>query len=420
VAFWLRQSRSSLAILALLLALFVPAAAGAQTREDQRVTAISAQTLMHASAASLVDPVRQRRARAIADYEDLIFGGWAIAPILAFWWLWSSGNAARLRDLLRRRLRAPWLQRAAFGAALGTLFTIASLPFAFAGYRVAHNVGLTEQTIPNWFLDELLRLVTVSLVTAIVVAVILALVDATRLWYLAFIGILYAAVLAVAAVEPVLFSPLTSNDRPAPAAIVAQGDAIARTLGTSTVPLVITGTSQRTPSLVSRTSGLGPFARILLGDQALQSMTPGEREFVLARQYAHIKEHDVLLLTLAGTTLFVFAAALAVLISDRIGFRRDDDPLARLPLVGTFLGIAVLLLYPAFNSFERTSEWRADGLALTAVADRSAGVRLFVRRADDDLVALCGRRTVRWYFESRPPLGSRIAAIAKTADPCPS
>jgi len=420
VAFWLRQSRSSLALLALLLALFVPAAAGAQTREDQRVTAISAQTLMHASAASLVDPVRQRRARAIADYEDLIFGGWAIAPILAFWWLWSSGNAARLRDLLRRRMRAPWLQRAAFGAALGTLFTIASLPFAFAGYRVAHNVGLTDQTIPNWFLDELLRLVTVSLVTAIVVAVILALVDATRLWYLAFIGILYAAVLAVAAVEPVLFSPLTSNDRPAPAAIVAQGDAIARTLGTSTVPLVITGTSQRTPSLVSRTSGLGPFARILLGDQALQSMTPGEREFVLARQYAHVKEHDVLLLTLAGTTLFVFAAALAVLISDRIGFRRDDDPLARLPLVGTFLGIAVLLLYPAFNSFERTSEWRADGLALTAVADRSAGVRLFVRRADDDLVALCGRRTVRWYFESRPPLGSRIAAIAKTADPCPS
>ena len=419
MAFWLRQSRSSLALLALLLALFVPAAAGAQTREDQRVTAISAQTLMHASAASLVDPVRQRRARAIADYEDLIFGGWAIAPILAFWWLWSSGNAARLRDLLRRRMRAPWLQRAAFGAALGTLFTIASLPFAFAGYRVAHNVGLTDQTIPNWFLDELLRLVTVSLVTAIVVAVILALVDATRLWYLAFIGILYAAVLAVAAVEPVLFSPLTSNDRPAPAAIVAQGDAIARTLGTSTVPLVITGTSQRTPSLVSRTSGLGPFARILLGDQALQSMTPGEREFVLARQYAHVKEHDVLLLTLAGTTLFVFAAALAVLISDRIGFRRDDDPLARLPLVGTFLGIAVLLLYPAFNSFERTSEWRADGLALTAVADRSAGVRLFVRRADDDLVALCGRRTVRWYFDSRPPLGSRIAAIGKTADPCP-
>ena len=70
----------------------------------------------------------------------------------------------------------------------------------------------------------------------------------------------------------------------------------------------------------------------------------------------------------------------------------------------------------------RSSEapkWRADNVALTTVADRSSGVRLFVRRADDDLVPLCGRRTVRWYFESRPPLGSRIAAVGNTPDPCP-
>jgi Zn-dependent protease with chaperone function len=397
----------------------VPAAAGAQSRGDRHVSAISAQTLLHASAVSLVDPVRQRRARAIADYQDGLFAGWAVAPILAFWWLWQSGNSARLRDTLRRRLRAPWLQRGAFGAALGALATLASLPFAFASYRVSHNVGLTVQTIPNWFLDELLRLATVSACTAIVVAVILALVDWTRLWYLVFIGILYVSVLCLVAVEPVLFSPLTSNDRPAPAAVVAQGDVIAHALGTSPVTLVITATSQRTSALLARTSGLGPFARILIGDRALQELTADERAFLLARQYAHLAEHDVLLLTLAATTLFVFAAALAVLISDRIGFRRDDDPLARLPLVGTFLGIAVLLLYPAFNSLERTSEWRADNIALTAVADRAAGVRLLVRRADDDLIALCGRRTIRWYFESRPPLGSRIAAIGKTADPCP-
>jgi Zn-dependent protease with chaperone function len=397
----------------------VPAPASAQTREDRNVSAISAQTLMHASAATLVDPIRQRRARAIADYQDLIFAGWAIAPILAFLWLWRSGNSARLRDNLRRRLRSPWLQRSAFGASLGTLATLAALPFAFASYRVAYNVGLTVQTVPNWFLDELLRLVTVSLWTALLVAVILALVDATRLWYLVFIGILYLTALAVVAIEPVLFSPLTSSDRPAPAAIVAQGDAIAHALGTSPVPLVITGTSQRTSMLLARTSGLGPFARILIGDQALQSMTPDERKFLLARQYAHQAENDVLVLTLAGTTLFVFAAALAVLISDRIGFRRDDDALARLPLVGTFLGIAVLLLYPAFNAIERAREWRADTVALSVINDRAAGVRLFVRRADDDLIPLCGRRTVRWYFDSRPPLGSRIAAIGNTADPCP-
>jgi Zn-dependent protease with chaperone function len=402
-----------------VLALLVPAAATAQSLEDRHVTAIAAPTLVHASAPALVDPVRQRRARAIADYQDGLFVGWALAPILAFLWLWRSGNAARLRDALRRSTRAPAVYRGAFGAALGVLATLAALPFAFASYRVAHNVGLTGQTIPSWFFDELVRLGIIACASAVVVVVILALVDATRLWYLAFIAILYVTALAVVAVEPVLFSPLASHEVPAPAVVVGQGDEIARALGTSPVPLVITGSSRRTSALLSRTSGLGPFARILVGDRALAVLTPGERAFLLARQYAHLRDHDVLFLTLAGTTLFVFAAALAVLVSDRIGFRRDDDALARLALVGTFLGLAVLLLYPVYNALERGAEWHSDRRALDALADPADGVRLLVRRADDDLVALCGRRTVRWYFESRPPLGSRIAALAGTPDPCP-
>jgi Zn-dependent protease with chaperone function len=397
----------------------VPAAAGAQPYDSGHVTAISADRLMHASAVSLADPVRQRRARAIADYQELLFAGWAIAPILAFFFFWQLGYAARLRDILRRRMRDPFIYRGVFGAALGTLATLASAPFAFASFRVAHLVGLTTQTIGSWFLDELVRVGTIALISALLVAVILALVDVTRLWYLVFAALLYATALVIVAVEPVLFSPLASTESPAPAAVVAQGDQVARALGTSPVPLMITSSSQRTSALLSRTSGIGPFSRIVIGDRSLAELTPPERQFMLARQYAHLAKHDVLVLTLAGTTLFVFAAALAVLISDRIGFRRDDDPLARLALVGTFLGIAVLLFYPAYNAIERGIEWRTDRLALQAVSDRSAGVRLFVRRADDDLVPLCGRRTVRWYFDSRPPLGSRIAAIGKTADPCP-
>jgi Zn-dependent protease with chaperone function len=397
----------------------VPAAAGAQPYDNRHVTAISADRLLHASAVSLADPVRQRRARAIADYQELLFVGWAIAPILAFFFFWQLGYAARLRDILRRRMRDPFIYRGVFGAALGVLATLASAPFAFASFRVAHLVGLNTQTIGGWFVDELVRVGTVGLISALLVAVILALVDVTRLWYLVFAALLYVTALAIVAVEPVLFSPLASTESPAPAAVVAQGDQVARALGTSPVPLMITSSSQRTSALLSRTSGIGPFSRIVIGDRSLAELTPPERQFLLARQYAHLAKHDVLVLTLAGTTLFIFAAALAVLISDRIGFRRDDDPLARLALVGTFLGIAVLLFYPAYNAIERGIEWRTDRLALQAVADPSAGVRFFVRRADDDLVPLCGRRTVRWYFDSRPPLGSRIAAIGKTADPCP-
>jgi hypothetical protein len=42
-----------------------------------------------------------------------------------------------------------------------------------------------------------------------------------------------------------------------------------------------------------------------------------------------------------------------------------------------------------------------------------------VRYADNDLVPLCDRRSIRWYFDDRPALGGRIAMTAGTADPCP-
>ncbi len=403
----------------LLAFVAVPGAARAQTHEDQHVTALRAHALVTVSPVVLVDPVRQRRARAITDYEQGMFAGWALAPIVAFFVLWNSGNAARLRDTLRRQFRAPVLYRAAFGANLGALATLASLPFAFAAYRIAAAVGLTRQPIPSWVLGEIGRGITIAVVSAIAVALVLELVDRTRLWYLMFIGLLYVTVLGVVAVEPVLFSPLASHHRPAPARVVALGDAMARAVGVTPVSVDIATEASRSGLSPARTSGLGPFTRIVLDNDAIARTTPPERAYILARQYAHVLRHDVLVLALSGITLFVLAAALAVLISDRIRFRRDDDPLARLALVGTFLGVTVLIFFPVYNRIVRAVELRADAIAVRATRDPAAAVRLFVRSANDNLVPLCGRRTTRWYFESRAPLGSRIAAITGQADPCP-
>jgi hypothetical protein len=391
----------------------------AQTRDDRRVDTLSVKTLLNAPPAKLVDPISQRRAHTIGDYQNVTFVAWAVAPILAFFWLWRSGTAARARDQLRRRFRSKWAARATFGAGLGLVAGLTQAPLAFAAHRIATNVGLTAQPPGAWLADELLRLATIAICTAVLVAGVLALVDRTRLWYLVFIGVLYAVVLSVVAIEPILFSPLATVHHPAPAAIVADGDAIARALGVTPVPIEIEVTSVRSNTLIARASGLGPFDRILLGDTTVARLSPGELRFLLARLYVHIHEHAVLFLAVVATSLFVFAAALAVLLSDRIGFRRDDDALSRLALVGAFLGIAVLALYPVFNGIERGVEGRADDLALGAVHDRAAAIRLMVRRADDDLVALCGRRSARWYFESRPPLGTRIAAVRGTQDPCP-
>jgi len=376
-----------------------------QSRYDRRVDALGTGALLTAPLPALIDPVRQRTARTIDDVGHAGFFVWAAAQIWAFAWLWRSGNAARLRDALRRRLGSRVAVRAAFGAALGVLAPLAGLPFAFAIYRVGFSVGQSEQTIGAWLVQYAGSMAIDALLSGVVAALVLELVDRTRLWYLFFIAFLYAAIVGIVAVDPVLFSPIGTHL--APAAVSAD------------VPVEIAASSHRTRMLIARATGIGPLTRIILGDVLVSVTTPGELHYVIAHENAHVRRADVAKLTLFAITLLVFAAAIAVLISDRIGFRRDDDALSRLTLVGAVLGAVVVAMLPLYNAYERGIEFRADEDARRMLRDPAAAVRFLVRRADDDLVSLCARRTIGWYFADHPALGSRIAHMRGTADPCP-
>jgi Zn-dependent protease with chaperone function len=372
---------------------------------DARIDRLPAHDLLTVVPQNLVDWARQRAARTVTDLRQAAFFAWAGTQIWAFAWLWRSGRAAGLRDLLRRNLRSRLRYRAAFGAALGALAPLAGLPFAFVSYRIGFNVGLTEERIGAWLLDYAVRIIVDALCTSIAVALVLELVDRTRLWYLVFLAILFAATIALVAVDPVVFTPLTT--RVAPVAMAADA------------PVEVAAASKRTRLMTARTAGVAGFTRIILGDVLVAAATPPEIDFVITREEAHVAHNDVLKMALIATTMFVFAVALAVLISDRFGFRRDDDAVSRLALVGAFLGGVSLLMYPLYNAYVRGIEYRADEDARQRLSDPVAAVRLLVRLADHNLIPLCYRRSSSWYFADLPALGSRIAAMRQTEDPCP-
>lgn len=307
--------------------------------------------------------------------------------------------------MLRRRNRSRIALRALFGAALGVLAPLADLPFSFVSYRIGFNVGLTEEIIGTWLVHYAFGMIADAVVGAVLVVVALELVDRTRLWYLAFIAFLYIAVIGVVAVDPVVFSPIvTASERTA-----IRADA----------PVEVARASMRTRTLTARAAGIGAFARILLGDVLVGIASPPEIAYIVAHENAHVRHNDVLKLALMGTTMLIFVVAFAVLIGDRIMFRRDEDAVSRLALVGALIGAIALLAFPLYNAYSRGIEYRADEDTRQALADKTGALRLMVRRADDDLVMLCGRRSVSWYFDSHPALGSRIAAMRGTSDPCP-
>jgi Zn-dependent protease with chaperone function len=396
-----------------------PASAAAapplRTRFDRRVDAIPNRDLLRLPPQKLVDPARQHVAHTVTDLRQAFFFMWAGAQVWAFAWLWRSGRAARVRDWLRRRIRSRWGYRAAFGAALGLLAPLAGLPFAFISYRIGFNVGLTEEVIGNWLLDYARGIVTDAIGAALAVALVLELVERTRLWYLAYLAILVASAIEVVGVNPVVFAPLATH--------------FVRLDIAATAPVYMSNASARTRTLTAATLGIGTFTRIVIGDVLMSAATQPEIAYVVDHEDAHVRHNDDLKMALIAITLFVFVVALAVLISDRIGFRRDDDAVSRLALVAAFLGGVALLMFPLYNAYARGIEYRADEDArhvllaspgASPANSRAApAIRFLVRRADHDLVPLCDRRSSSWYFADHPALASRMAEMRGTEDPCP-
>jgi STE24 endopeptidase len=403
----------------LLLALTCLAAAPAvaRTRLDARVDTLSTHALMTRSAAGLVDAGRQTHARAIADLRHLAAAGFGIAQVLAFWWLWRSGTSARIRDWMRRRTRSRLAQRAVVGAALGVTSALAALPFAFAGYRISFAIGVTRLHASSWLAGYLERIAGDALIGALIVVVVLGLVERTHLWYLIVAGLLVCGALAGSMFGPVL--PFAPQLKMTPHALVATQAIAAQRLGVPGTPVVMLDTARHGGGIRVAASGIGPTRRVSVTDVTLDHLSPPELLAALELADAHVARGDVLRQTLAATILFIITVAAAVLISDRVGFRRDDDALSRLALVATWLGVVATITYPIYNAYHRSLESASDALALQAGADRAATARLFIREADDGLEPLCDRRTVRWYFDDTPPPGARIAQAAGTVDPCP-
>lgn len=368
----------------------------------------------------MVDPRRLPVAEHLHAYARPLFFIWAFSQIGMLFYLWASGTAARLRDRVRRLVRPVFAMRLVYGALLVVLAAFAAAPATLARYRLDVAFGITKEPVLAWTRDQAVGTALDAIVVGLIVACVFALVDRTRLWYLyATLG-LFVVTLAMAFLEPVFVAPLYNRFEPLPASAAVRAPllVLARRAGVGDAPISVSDDSRRTSAAIADVAGFGPTKRIVLSDALLQNATEGEVLFLASREFGHYAHTDTFRLSLFWTFLLILCTALAVVIADRIGFRRDDDPLARLPLVFGLLGLLGLIVTPVYNGYSRNIESRADAYALALTADRVSAVRAYVRIADETLAPLCPSRAERLYFFNSPPLGTRIARAAGHTDPC--
>ncbi len=383
---------------------------------DRQIDTLSTHALLTRSAYALVDPQHAAAAASLEHTELILWFAATVLQIGVLAWFWSSGRSSALRDRLRARVRTEFAARFCFGAILALIDKAVALVPLVMQYRFLRVMGLSEQLLRAWLGEWILGTLVAMLVAGLLAAVVLWLADRTHQWYVYTMAAIMAGSLLAPLAAPLVAIPPLQRVHLAARVGRSVNDLRART-GVQ-APILEQRIAQRSRVGFSYVAGLGPSQRLVISDTALDSESPGELLFRIARGFAWILGNTALQLALVQGAFLVVGAALAVTISDRIGFRRDDDPVSRLSLLGAVIGVVYLIAIPFYNSYSRNVDNAADERALALTQNPAAAIRAQVRRADQALLSICPGQLALWYLTPHPPPGPRIAAFQGKPDIC--
>jgi Zn-dependent protease with chaperone function len=335
---------------------------------------------------------------------------------LALAYYWRSGRAAAVRDALRRRFHDENIVRFGFGASIGLIVRVAALLPNFYLYRVERAMSQSDQLLRAWGTDWLLVTLGWMICVGLVTAIMLWLVDRTHQWYIYTIVVIFALSFGLTYLAP-FGAPLFERIAPMPSRALS-GIAAIEDAAHLRVP-VVEQIRARSHVGTAYVAGLGGSERIAIGDVIVAVTSPQELAYVVARQLGYIANGAQWRFALTDALLLIFGAAIAVTIADRVGFRRDDDPISRFALVGAFFGVLYFIAVPVDHAIARNISREADIYALALPVDRAAAVRNVIRATDESLTEVCPDLLASLFMERVEDASSRVVAINGIPSTCP-
>lgn len=384
---------------------------GAADALNRHVDALASAQLLTHPISALVDAQRQAAGARLISLE---LPGWFVAILaqaVVLLYFWRSGGAARWRDALRARFGSESAVRFAFGATLALLARAAALIPSFYLWRIERVMGLSHALTRVWIYEYALGTVLGMLVAGIIVAAVLWLVQRTHQWYLYTIAGIIAVSLIGAFLDPFVVAPLFERYAALQGPLAARAYAFAAHEGYATIPILVEHRVDRIPEYAADTQGMGATQRIVLADTIVAAATPGEIDYYVAHELAQLDAHDPLNLALIDAAIVIVGVALAVVVADRVRFRRDDDPVSRVTLVAALLAVVYIPGVLVDHEVVTSMQLRASRDAVAMTGDRASAVRAFVRAGDERVEQVCPSAAGRVLLYRVPSLGQDATAI---------
>jgi hypothetical protein len=391
---------------------------GAVDALNRHVDALAAARLLAQPIAQLVDDHRQDAGARLVALEAPGWFAAVLAQAIALFYFWSSGGAARWRDALRTRLRSESLVRFLFGATLALVARAAALIPSFYLWRIERVMGLSYVLTRVWAYEYVIGTLLGMAVAGCIAAVVLWFVDRTHQWYLYTMAAIVAISIVGTLADPFIAAPLFERYVPLEGRLAVTARAFAAREGYPTIPILVEHRIDRIAVDPAKTEGMGATQRIALAESLVVASTPGEVRYYVADELAQLDAHDPLNLALVDAALVILAAAIAVVIADRVRFRRDDDPVSRITLVGALLAIVYIPGVYIDHQVVASMQVNASRVAVAMTGDRASAIRALVRAGDERVEQVCSSSLGRIMLYRSASLGQIAQAIGSRSG-CP-
>jgi STE24 endopeptidase len=306
-----------------------------------------------------------------------------------------------------------------FFAGLLLLGALAEAPFQlYADFRIEQRHGFNRQTLGLWWSDwlksTLLSLVLSGLLTAGALWLVQA---APHLWWLCVAGLVAGVSLLMTFLSPYVIEPLFHKMEPLQVPGLSEGIvAMTEKAGVHVGRVLQVDASRRSSHSNAYFTGLGRVKRVVLFDTLLAQMSHAQILAVLAHELGHWKKHHVLTRMLVMLALLFVGSYLAFLLVPSsslpaLAGLSSASFAARIVLLMLVASTLLFPLTPLFSAWSRRDEREADRFAVDLHGHARDLADALAKLGTENLSNLHPHPLYAAFYYSHPPLVERIGAL---------
>jgi len=317
-----------------------------------------------------------------------------------------SGMSQRFEAFVTTKFSKRFLQITVYYFSFAVFTFLVMLPFRFISYQLARFYGTSTMTLLHWLRNRGIDFVVNFLLMVMVVQVLLFLMRKfQKSWWLVawLIAIPFAYFFML--LGPILIDPLYNDFQPIQnVELETKILTMAQEAGVATSRVFEVVMSSQTNTINAYVTGVGPTARIVLWDTALDQLSTDEILFLMAHEIAHYVYRDVY----RGIVVALVVAFAGAYVIYKVVEQTKKASLVRVPVMVVVASMFLFATSPVTNAISRRIEVRADAFAFELTQDADAGIGLFQTLATTALNEVNPPRLVRIFRSTHPSIFERI------------